>query len=72
VIYTKLNEVEKPYLVILNYSIYYYRWYANNHVTTWCIMQTSIWMSDSDSTHFYEQFSYKILFVSNYGLRDMN
>jgi hypothetical protein len=25
VIYTKLNEVEKPYLVILNYSIYYYR-----------------------------------------------
>jgi hypothetical protein len=35
-------------------------------------MQTSIWMTDSDSTHFSEQFSYKILFILSYGLKDTN
>jgi hypothetical protein len=29
-------------------------------------------MSYSDSTHFSEQNSYKILFISSYGLKDMN
>jgi hypothetical protein len=35
-------------------------------------MQTGIWMPYLDSTHFSDKFSYKILFISNYGLRDMN
>jgi hypothetical protein len=35
-------------------------------------MQTSIWMTYSDSTHFFEQFSYKILFISTYQLKDIN
>jgi hypothetical protein len=28
-------------------------------------------MSDSDSTHFSDKFSYKILFISSFGLKDM-
>jgi hypothetical protein len=47
------------------------RWDENYHVTLWYEMQTSIWMSYSDSTYFSEQFSYKILFISSYGLEDM-
>jgi hypothetical protein len=35
-------------------------------------MQTSIWITYSDSTHFSEQFSYKTLFISSYGSKDMN
>jgi hypothetical protein len=35
-------------------------------------MQTSIWMIYLDSTHFSDKFSYKILFISSYGLQDMN
>jgi hypothetical protein len=35
-------------------------------------MQTSIWMSYSDSTHFSDKLSYKILFISSYGSKDMN
>jgi hypothetical protein len=34
-------------------------------------MQTSIWMAYSDSTHFSEQLSYKILFILSYGFKDM-
>jgi hypothetical protein len=29
-------------------------------------------MAYSDSTHFSDKFSYKILFISSYGLKDMN
>jgi hypothetical protein len=29
-------------------------------------------MADSDSTHFSDKLSYKILFISSYGLKDMN
>jgi hypothetical protein len=29
-------------------------------------------MADSDSTHFSEQFSYKILCISSYSLKDIN
>jgi hypothetical protein len=35
-------------------------------------MQTSIWMTYSDSSHFSEQFSYKILCILSYGSKDMN
>jgi hypothetical protein len=35
-------------------------------------MQTEVWMSYSDSSHFSDKNSYKILFISNYGLEDMN
>jgi hypothetical protein len=35
-------------------------------------MQTEVWMSYSGSSHFSEQFSYKTLFISSYGLEDMN
>jgi hypothetical protein len=35
-------------------------------------MQTSIWMAYSDSTHFSDKISYKILFISSYGSKDMN
>jgi hypothetical protein len=35
-------------------------------------MQTSIWMTYSDSTHFSDKLSYKILFISSYHLKDMN
>jgi uncharacterized protein YehS (DUF1456 family) len=34
-------------------------------------MQTGIWMAYSDSMHFSEQLSYKILFVLSYHLKDM-
>jgi hypothetical protein len=34
-------------------------------------MQTGKWMSYSNSSHFSDKLSYKILVVSNYGLRDM-
>jgi hypothetical protein len=35
-------------------------------------MQTSIWMTYLDSTHFSDKFSYKILCISIYGSKDMN
>jgi hypothetical protein len=35
-------------------------------------MQTDIWISYSNSTHFSDKFSYKILFISSYRLKDMN
>jgi hypothetical protein len=35
-------------------------------------MQTGIWMTYSDSTHFFDKFSYKILFILNYRLKDIN
>jgi hypothetical protein len=34
-------------------------------------MQTGIWMAYSNSMHFSDQLSYKILFISTYGLEDM-
>jgi hypothetical protein len=34
-------------------------------------MQTDIWMVYSDSTHFSDEFSYKILCFSSYQLKDM-
>jgi hypothetical protein len=34
-------------------------------------MQTVAWMAFSDSTHFSDKISYKILFISSYGLKDM-
>jgi hypothetical protein len=35
-------------------------------------MQTVVWMAYSDSSHFSDKISYKILFISSYGLKDMN
>jgi hypothetical protein len=35
-------------------------------------MQTSIWMAYSDSLHFSNKISYKILFISSNGLKEMN
>jgi hypothetical protein len=35
-------------------------------------MQTIIWMANSDSMHFSDKISYKILFISNYSLEVMN
>jgi hypothetical protein len=35
-------------------------------------MQTGLWMAYSNSMHFSDQLSYKILFISSYGLKDMN
>jgi hypothetical protein len=35
-------------------------------------MQTDIWMVYSGSIHFSDKLSYKILFVSSYGLKDIN
>jgi hypothetical protein len=35
-------------------------------------MQTSIWMAYSDSMHFFDKLSYKILFILSYGLKDTN
>jgi hypothetical protein len=35
-------------------------------------MQTGIWMTYLDSTHFSDKFSYKILFISSYHLKDIN
>jgi hypothetical protein len=35
-------------------------------------MQTGIWMAYSDSTHCSDKFSYKILCISSYRLKDMN
>jgi hypothetical protein len=34
-------------------------------------MQTGLWMAYSDSTHFFDEFSYKILYFSSYQLKDM-
>jgi hypothetical protein len=34
-------------------------------------MQTGIWMTYLDSSHFFDKLSYKILFISSYGLEDM-
>jgi hypothetical protein len=45
---------------------------ANYHVITWCEMQTGIWMTYSDSTHFFDKCSYKILFISSFRSKDMN
>jgi hypothetical protein len=35
-------------------------------------MQTGIWMTYSGSTHFSDNLSYKILFISSYRLKDMD
>jgi hypothetical protein len=35
-------------------------------------MQTVAWMAFSDSTHFSDKFSYKILCIPSYGLKDVN
>jgi hypothetical protein len=35
-------------------------------------MQTSIWMTYLDSTYFFDKFSYKILFILSYHLKDIN
>jgi hypothetical protein len=35
-------------------------------------MQTDIWMVYSNSMHFSDPKTYKILFISIYGLKDMN
>jgi hypothetical protein len=35
-------------------------------------MQTVVWMAYSNSTHFSDTNSYKILFISSYGSKDMN
>jgi hypothetical protein len=35
-------------------------------------MQTRAWMSYSNSTHFSDKISYKILFISSYGSKNMN
>jgi hypothetical protein len=35
-------------------------------------MQTVVWMAYSDSTHFSDKFSYKTLFISGYGLKNIN
>jgi hypothetical protein len=48
------------------------KWDTNYHVTTWCEMQTCIWMAYSDSMHFSDKSSYKILLISSYGLKDIN
>jgi hypothetical protein len=48
------------------------RWYANYNIITWCKMQTWIWMSYSNSMHFSDKLSYKILFILSYRLKDMN
>jgi hypothetical protein len=48
------------------------KWDANYHVSTWCKMQTDIWMVYSNSMHFSDKLSYKILFISSYGSKDMN
>jgi hypothetical protein len=34
-------------------------------------MQTVAWMAYSDSLHFSDKISYKILFISDYGSKDM-
>jgi hypothetical protein len=41
-------------------------WDANYHVTIWCEMQTVAWMAYSDSTHFSNKNSFKILFILSY------
>jgi hypothetical protein len=35
-------------------------------------MQTVVWMAYLDSTHFSDKFSYKILFILSYHLKDIN
>jgi hypothetical protein len=35
-------------------------------------MQIGLWMAYSDSMHFFDKLSYKILFISNYQTKDMN
>jgi hypothetical protein len=35
-------------------------------------MQTGKWMLYSDSSHFYDKLSYKILFIPSYRLKDMD
>jgi hypothetical protein len=35
-------------------------------------MQTVVWMAYSDSSHFSDKISYKILFILGYGSKDMN
>jgi hypothetical protein len=48
------------------------KWDAKYHVTTWCEMQTVVWMTYSNSTHFSDKNSYKILLILSYGLKDIN
>jgi hypothetical protein len=35
-------------------------------------MQTEVWIAYSDSMHFSDKLSYKTLFISKYGLKDIN
>jgi len=48
------------------------KWDTKYHVTTWCKMQIVVWMAYSDSTHFSDKISYKILCILRYGLKDMD
>jgi hypothetical protein len=57
----KLNEVGK---ILLAFSIYSICYLLGE-------MQTVVWMTYSDSTHFSDKLSYKILCISSYGLKDM-
>jgi hypothetical protein len=70
--YTILNEAGKHYKHFQILHMLLIMWDANYHSTTWCDMQTGIWMTYLDSTHFFDKFSYKILFISIYGLEDTN
>jgi hypothetical protein len=71
--YTKLNEAGKNIISISHIlHMLLIRCNAKYHVTLWCEMQTRAWMSYSDSTHFSDKFSYKILFISNYHLKVIN
>jgi hypothetical protein len=35
-------------------------------------MQAGVWMAYLDSTHLSDKISYKILFISSYGLKDID
>jgi hypothetical protein len=69
----KIKWSGEPYLIISQVlHMLFNRWDTNYHVSTWCKMQTGLWMAYSDSTHFSDKISYKILFISTYRLKDMN
>jgi hypothetical protein len=69
----KIKWSGETYLVISQVlHMLFNRWDTIYHVTTWCKMQIIIWMAYSNSMHFSDKLSYKILFISSYGLKDMN
>jgi hypothetical protein len=71
--YTKIKWSGEPYLVISQVlHMLFIRWDTNYHTMTWCKMQTSIWMAYSNSMHFSDPKTYKILCISSYGWKDMN